>query len=512
MPQVFKTIACAFLIGVSFYLSGCLSGTNASSGEDFSLGPLLNIQRNEEEGYREINALGPFITYKKSDKTSEFGLRPLFYRVKNEERDLKELDFLYPFATYDKRDGDWRSQFLFYIFSFESNETEKDFQEKEFTLFPFVFSKAAKEEGNSYFALFPIYGRMKDKFLKDEINFFLFPLFLQTKRDGGVNNSYLWPFFGRYTGNQEGFRFWPFYGYRKVGTTPDEVAGGGGAPLLDEKFALWPVYVSKERVFYGERMKYFSIFPFYSDFDSPQLQQNTYLWPLFSHLEDSRKGIERWDTPWPFVNFTRGSKREDRVFPFYAKEVDGEDRQGFFLWPFYRYNAITLADHRRTRNTVLFYLYSDINEKPTVEGGRSGRRIDVWPFFSYKRDREGNRSFHTLSLLEPFLSGNEGIERNYSPFWRLYEWKKDKDGKTVSSFLWNTYRRESSEKGVKIDVRPIIPLFSYENRVGESKIDFLGGLLGYRSYPDKSTVKLFFFPIDISSDDKVNAKGVPRDE
>lgn len=496
MFKILKRFLGVLLVFPCFFLT---LSASSSFGGDFSLGPLFNIDHDEGENSKEINALGPFITYKKSDTSSEFGLRPLFYWVKDKEADFTGLDFLYPFSTYGRSYEDWRAQSFFYLLSYRSTEVQDGFRDREFTLFPLIFSKSAREEGDSYFALFPIYGRLKNRFFRDEINFFLFPLFLQTRKGEDTNNSVLWPFFGYYTGNQEGFRAWPLYGYRKK------------EDVLDEKFILWPIYVSKERVFYGERMRYFSVFPFYSDFDSPQREHNTYLWPLFSHQVDKKRGIERWDTPWPLINFTRGTERENRVFPFYAREIDDGDKEGFYLWPIYKYNTATYEDYRRDRERVLFYLYSDVEENPIIEGGRSGRRIDVWPLFSYRRDREGNRSFHLLSLLEPFLSGNEGIERNYSPFWRLYEWEKDKDGKTTASFLWNTYRRESGDKGTRVHLKPIIPLFSYVGVGKESSVDFLGGLFGYRSDSYEKTVKLFFIPIDFSSDDKAMEE-VRRDE
>jgi hypothetical protein len=59
---------------------------------------------------------------------------------------------------------------------------------------------------------------MKNKYAKDEINFFMFPLFLQTKNYGVTNNNFLWPFIGVYSGNGvEGGRLWPLYGYKKRG-------------------------------------------------------------------------------------------------------------------------------------------------------------------------------------------------------------------------------------------------------------------------------------------------------
>src|SRR5919197_580693 len=85
---------------------------DSSFGGDFSLGPLFSIERDRTQNHMEIDALGPFVTYKKRDKTSEFGLRPLFYSVKHKEKDSAEFDLLYPASTYRRNDEDWRFQFL----------------------------------------------------------------------------------------------------------------------------------------------------------------------------------------------------------------------------------------------------------------------------------------------------------------------------------------------------------------------------------------------------------------
>ncbi|MGH7889851.1 MAG: hypothetical protein ACRENF_04795, partial [Thermodesulfobacteriota bacterium] len=229
------------------------------------MGPFFNLDRNKTQESEEINALGPFIKSKRDENSSEFGFRPFFYLVEDRERDLTEFDFLYPLATYDRREEDLRFQLLIYLLSFESNLKPSGFREKEFTLFPFVFAKSAEEKEKSYFALFPVYGKIKDKFLRDEINFFLFPLFLQTKKGEASNYSFLWPFFGYFTGDgQEGFRLWPLFGYRKK------------EGVLDEKFILWPIYLSRQINFHGEEIKFFSIFPLYSGFESAERTQDTY--------------------------------------------------------------------------------------------------------------------------------------------------------------------------------------------------------------------------------------------
>jgi hypothetical protein len=476
---------------------------NSSSGEDgFSLGPLFDSDKDKTQGTQEIDAFGPLISSKKSDKRFEYGVHPLFYLVEDRENDSTEFDFLYPLATYDRRENDRRFQFLFDILFYETVYTRSGFEENEFHLFPFIFAKNAEDKNNSYFALFPVYGNLKNKFSRDEIDFFLFPLFLKTKKNEAINYSILWPFFGYYTGGgQRGFRFWPLFGYRKKEGS------------FEEKFALWPIFISKNRIFYGEEIRSLSILPFYSVVESNERNQTTYLWPFFNHLVDKRKGIERWDAPWPLFNITRGKEEnETRLFPFYASEKSGKDEEGFFLWPVYRYDIETFDDYQRRRDRVLFFLYSDIKEEPIVEGGRSGRRIDFWPLFTYKRDKEGNANFHFLSLLEPFLSGNEGVERNYSSFWRLYQWKRYNDGRKTSSFLWNILKSESGIEGIKIDFQPIIPIFSYKDWKDESKFYFLGGLFGYRSLPDKKTIKLFYIPINISSQGTTDGKEVQKGE
>ncbi|MGQ0792772.1 MAG: hypothetical protein ACT4NX_01650 [Deltaproteobacteria bacterium] len=446
--------------------------------------------------------LSPFFTSSESGSVSEFGVRPFFYWLRDEERDSEELDVLYPLATYDRREDARSYQFLFYMLSYYSNLTPSGFQESKFTLFPLVFSKRAEEADKSYFALFPIYGRLKERFARDEINFYLFPLYLETRSGDAVNYSFLWPLFGYYTGGgQEGVRLWPIYGYRKK----------EGA--LDEKFALWPIFISKKTVSFGEETASFSVFPLYLTKESRNKTQTTYLWPFINHQVDRKKGTERWDLPWPFVNFTRGAKTETRVFPFYGSEVDGGDEDGFYLWPIYRYSKLNLEDNLRTRKNILLFLYSDIEEEPLIEGGRARRRIDLWPLFTYNRDRDGNRSFHLISPIEPFIADSRGIERNYAPFWRLYQWRKSPDGASSSSALWNAYRMEKNEGGRRIELKPLLPIFSYNQSEGQgSAYDIFGGLFGYKSTPEGRAVKLFFYDVNISVNDTSGVRRLNGDE
>src|SRR4029079_5664495 len=89
-----------------------------------------------------------------------------------------------------------------------------------------------------------------------------------------------------------------------------------------------------------------------------------------------------------------------------------------------------------------YFLYSDIEEKNTQTGDHY-RRVDFWPFYTYRRDLEGRRYLQVLSILEPVLPNNTPITREYSPiysFWRQQE--NPKTGVKTQSLLWNLYRRE----------------------------------------------------------------------
>ncbi len=49
-------------------------------------------------------------------------------------------------------------------------------------------------------------------------------------------------------------------------------------------------------------------------------------------------------------------------------------------------------------------------------------------------------------------------------------------------------------------------------QVIESKVYFLGGLFGYNSDPYKKTIKLFYIPINISSQENTTEEEVRKDE
>lgn len=481
ISSCFLPIFLLFLIGVPLFSSLALDTIN--------LGPLFYMEKDEETGEKRIDALGPLISYDKKEEETGYGFRPIFYKYEDARRDRSSFDFLYPFSTYRNFEGDTKFQALVYIFYYKSDLQENGFTEREYTLFPFVFARYAEDPHRSFFAVFPLYGNMKNKYGKDRITFFLFPLFLQTENYGVTNSNFIWPFIGYYSGNgASGGRLWPVYGKKTVGDS------------LEDEFALWPIYMKRYREFYGSEINSLAILPFYYGLDMPGRKQRTYGWPFFTYIENTNRNFKRYDMPWPIVTFSRGDVNTNRIFPLFSVKKEEDFESGYALWPLYSWRSHRLDDYEIKKRAIAYFLYKDVQNIPRVEGGRDSRAINLWPLFTYRRLPDGTAYFNFISPLETFLQDNAPRERNWRPLWTIFRWDKDEEGNHVSSFLWNTFRTESTKKGVKVDLRPIIPVLSYENTDQKDKFHILGGLFGYSKDKEnnKKTLKFLFIPVNIS--------------
>ena len=171
----------------------------------------------------------------------------------------------------------------------------------------------------------------------------------------------------------------------------------------------------------------------------------TVIWPFFNYVDDREKKYREWDAPWPLVVFARGEgKTTTRVWPFFSQAHSATLESDFYLWPIYKYNRVHSAPLDRRRTRICFFLYSDLTEKNT-ETEAVRRRVDFWPFFTYRRDFNGNSRLQVLALLEPFLPSSKSIERDYSPLWSVWRSEKNpRTGAASQSLLWNLYRHDTT--------------------------------------------------------------------
>jgi hypothetical protein len=449
------------------------AGTN-----EVSAGPLFerfNLTLNE--GYR-TEIVSPLFYEEHKDTQRTWAVPPLLSYTLDPASDLEEFDFVYPLLTYDRYGKQYRWQ-LFQVLNFTGGETQREPKRDRITLFPIYFQQRSSDPAENYTALLPFYGTIRNHMFRDQIHFVMWPIYCQTRKRDVVTDNYMVPFFDvRHGDGLKGWQLWPIVGneHKDVTTVTNGFGDIETIPGHDSFFAAWPIYFN-DRSGLGtpNPVLHQGAIPFYTIERSPQRNSTTVLWPFFTHTIDEEKKYNEWDAPWPFVVFAHGEgKTTTRVWPFYSHAQSPTLGSGFVLWPIYKYDLIHSAPLDRRRNRILFFLYSDILEKNT-ETGASRRRKDFWPFYTWRRDFNGNTRFQMIAPLEVWTLGSHKIERDYSPAWSV--WRSEKNAQTGArsqSLLWNLYRRETAPD--------------------KKKVSALFGLYQYRSDAKGKQVRLFYLP------------------
>ncbi len=433
----------------------------------------------------EWSALGPLGVYREEGPRSTLGLRPLILQEKDRENDSTEADLLYPLGAYsrEREDVEWRFFTLFRRAERVSPGREGA-TASDYSLYPFLFWQAESPGRPGYFAFFPVGGRLLERFNLDEIFFVLFPLYARTVKDDLTTTHLPFPFVAVWSGaERSGWQFWPFYGR--------DVQPG----RFEKTFTLWPLGFAQDLDLDTENPRRIRIFlPLYSLLRSPQRDETTILWPFFSKVTDRQEGYVEWDLPWPIVRITRGETRNiTRVWPFYGTAVRGTRSDESVLWPLYLVERDEREDWRFTRHRILFYLVQNAREEEP-EGGRSRHRLDVWPLFFYEAEGDAAK-FQTLALLETFFPRDASLRRSLAPLWTLYRYERGADGHTVSSFLWNLYRREEAEGLLAWQVAPLVAYRVEEGTGGPVRdLWLLLGLVQFQSASGRRGLRLLYLP------------------
>ncbi|BCR04964.1 hypothetical protein DESUT3_20330 [Desulfuromonas versatilis] len=466
------------LLAILFSAGGAVADETAA--QVFTFWPVVDYRHSQAADYTSLNLLGPLFKFERKAEEREYSLRPFFFTATDGARS-RYSEYLYPVAT--RKAGDDQSFWqVFHLLQYDFEDREEAAgEENEFFFFPFVFYGQHPEKGR-YFALFPLGGKIYDKFGRDEIRFTLFPLYGRTLKKGTRVTNILWPVFSLIRGEQEsGFKLWPLYG-------ASEKQG-----VYRKRFYLWPVFFRYDlRLDTENPERLRTVFPLYVGRESSQETSRSWLWPFFAHIDNRAKGFEEWQFPWPIFRVTRGETRQGNTFlPFYADERVGERRKRWFLWPVYKIEEIHSEIIDRRRDRILYFLFSSLEETVIAEGRPRKRRTALWPLFTYEQNR-GVSHFHTLSLLEPFFPDNQGFARNWAPLWRLYQVKWDGQGNEASSLLWNLYWKERQGDDLAMEV---FPLFSFRRESGlGTDFKLVKGLFRYRSGARGNRVNLFYLP------------------
>ena len=465
--------ACLFIVG-SMLLPAALHAAN--DGAIFTLWPVVDYRSAPQDKFTSVGLAGPLLRYERSEKRKRFGLRPLYYRETDDKGGV-ESDLLYPLMTYRSNAEESAFQF-FHLLTVDSTPDEGS----NFMLFPFLFYRNPPQ-GEGYFAFFPLGGKILNRFGRDRIEFALFPLYGKTERKGTETTNLLWPFFSLTRGeNEGGWAFWPLYGTA-------EKKG-----VYERNFFLWPFFFNAdERLDSLDPLRTRAFFPFFYFADSPTRTDHTYLWPFFSHIEDNRNDLEEWNFPWPIFRVIDGKDRQMlRLLPFYSDDRTDKFHTRWLFWPIYKKEENFTPTYSSQRHRVLYFLYSNTREQFVGDDRAYIRRIDLWPLVTFE-EKGGVSRFSTLALLEPFFPGNEQIERNWSPLWRVYQRRWDNNGNEASTFLWNLYWKERRGDDLLFELFPLL-YYRDEEKQQLFELSLLKGLYRYTKNSDQSCSFLFFLP------------------
>ncbi|AMM41294.1 conserved hypothetical protein, secreted [Candidatus Desulfofervidus auxilii] len=431
------------------------------ASSEISQSPLLNYYVSEET--KSIEAVGPFFSYQKGPEFKTFAFRPFFSYEKTPQG--LSWDILYPLIRYRRDNWGKRFQLLPLI-----NQEERHQGESYKEYFPVFWGKT--KTGEKYGGIFPIYGKYKQRFDRDEIKFVLWPFYISSKKADSHTYRFLWPFFSYHKGaGRKGFKFLPLFGYdRKQGE-------------FSKYFFLWPIFLyQKTKLNTSEPHTYFSVFPFYISDKSPVSYSYTFLWPFFRvhHYKEYR----HYDFPWPILGWSKGKDYYAfRFLPFYIHEKDKEKESTYWLYPLYKHQIE--QGKKETIVTDFFLVFDRYERRYDKTGNQTLKLARFWPFYYYKAENNHIKAYFPAIL--PIE--HPGFERNIAPILRIYYHERNAQ-KSYTNWFWGLY---THKKNKERETYHLFPLFNYEKKEEEKKLSFLAGILQIRSLEQKKYIKIFYF-------------------
>jgi hypothetical protein len=438
--------------------------------------------------------IGPFFFTKSTASGELQGFRPFFLQAR--AGDKESAYFLYPLFTWE-RQPDFSSFSFFQLINRRRTAETGQPEVRGFDVWPFYFSKATGDPATTYHALMPVAGTIKQRFGKDRLTWYAFPLYFNTDKSGMEVTSAPWPFLRFIDGaGHHGFEFWPLFGHR------------GRAGDYDKRFWIWPLFY-QQSTHLDEPQPTIRIgaLPFYSRDTGPGFVSENYVWPFFGYTH--RTEPVRYDEQryfWPFLVQGRGAQRYvNRWAPLYTHSTYKGYDKTWIVWPLYRHAEWADAGIAQEKNQLLYFLYwSQTQRSLTNPAAAPAHKTHVWPLFSSWDNGAGRRQVQLLSPLEVFFPTNDPIRQLYTPLFALYRYDRQDAATSRHSLLWNavTWRRSATDREFHVG-----PLFSVQAGAGQQRIALGNGVLGLTRRPGTRVWRLFLF--DFARKPATNSTAIP---
>lgn len=497
------------------------------------------------DGHSRLRALGPlFERQEAADGKTFTAVRPFYSRTFDAGNARTLREYLWPVAMNKDFRGEtyWRI-LLAYENDFDSTNSAA---RHRFIIFP-IFYSGKDVHDESYFAVFPLGGKINEFLGQDKIWFAMFPLYMYMSVNDVKTYDVLWPFISRTTGqNVSRFRVFPLYGQS---SRRDD---------WTKRFVLWPFWTSAHYSYPdGQTGGGFVLFPLFGHTKLTD-QESWMLLPPFFRWSRNDKGYRSGNVPWPFIQYASGRDNKLYFWPLWGTRHSGNGniRSSFFIWPIgssldedrsdydlHRFSLFPLAFYESktpksavsgqrsemrcqeeeggslgtngtlqaaegdssSRSNTPPRQYAGSPASPVSEEGvqvntaKSGRFFKLWPLASYQREDDAIR----IRMLDLWPGKSlPAIERNYAPLWTLYSHVR-MDGASEDELLWGLFRRSNDNQGGRH--LSLFPLFSCGKRPADDfrEWSLLMGLTGYKREGLLKTYRmLYFFTFSTNSEKK----------
>ncbi|UJS18416.1 MAG: hypothetical protein L3J17_04980 [Candidatus Jettenia sp.] len=443
---------CILLSIISITLFFALSHIHAEDYDpDINFWPIFYYNKDTDTDEKEVEIFYPIIGWHKDKDARVFCFRPVYSVKKIPKEKYKKSEFLWPLNyTVHTDNRTYTKSFPFYSYT---KDTSGKIPEKERTFFPIFFSRTQNGKDKD-FAIFPFYGTFHHRFNRDKIQFILWPVYTKVIKGDRHSWNIIWPIFNyakSTKGDEYGYKVWPFYGKHKKERS------------FEKGFIMWPLYtyINAEIENVG-RYKGWGTIPFYVSEKSPVSDSQSILWPLFNHVDDKQRGLERWDYPFPIATRIKGKERDKNTFlPFWNIDRKRNSKTVSFAYPLFWLLHYKTGNSRKT-DTIRFLPFYWKRDEYLIHEGKYTRLRQIWPFYKREKETDHSTNFEVFSLY-PFLD-DESWERNWKPFFHMYERRNDKTSKRKTTrLLWRLYHTENSERLSYLEMAPFFSLYKNKN-------------------------------------------------
>ncbi len=478
-------------VSLAFGLAFAVRGTTSIRAEE-NFWPVKVSQTDDAGNVVSSQTAGPLLFQKPGSQGGTVsGFRPFFVKWRATAGETREIDVLYPVFTYRTDSEKYRWSVLQLVNrsgdrAARSAERLPALTYETFDLWPFWFSRDTGSPESSYRALFPIAGTIKSRFGYDKLTWTLFPFYGRAEKRGAITTATPWPFIKTTQGTEQGFAFWPLFGWR---TKPG---------VHDYRFFLWPlgwnntIQPPPESPAGTPPRREVAFLPFYSRETAPGYVNESFLWPFFGYTNrDQPKHYHETRYFWPFLVRGDGDNHTvNRFGPFYTHSVTKGIEKTWVIWPLYREKRVSEAGIAQTQRQVLYFLYWSLQQRSlTNPSAAPAEKAHLWPLYSTWDNGAGKRQFQFPSPLEVFFPDNDRVHQTWSPLFSLYRKDQRAPGFVRHEALWGllSWTRAPSRREFHLG-----PLFSVKAEPEEKRVAFGSGLVGVRRVPGSSW-RLFWF-------------------